>query len=43
MLATMEDILGLPPMSTTDERVARMWKLFGNRPNLPPYAARPPR
>ena len=42
MLATIEDILGLPPMSTFDERAAPMWKLFGTVPNLQPYEARTP-
>jgi YVTN family beta-propeller protein len=39
MVATAEDLLGLPPMSIVDERVSRMWKLFGNQPDLTPYDA----
>jgi len=31
MVGTIEDLLGLPPMSITDARVARMWKIFRNR------------
>jgi YVTN family beta-propeller protein len=37
MIATIEDILGLPAMSITDARASRMWKLFANRPKLRPY------
>jgi hypothetical protein len=42
MVATAEDLLGLPPMSITDQRVSRMWKLFGDRPDLTPYDASRP-
>ena len=42
MIATIEDILGLPPMSLTDRRVARMWGLFGRTPDLRPYDALTP-
>jgi YVTN family beta-propeller protein len=39
MLGTAEELLGLPPMSIVDARVSRMWKLFGDQPNLTPYDA----
>jgi YVTN family beta-propeller protein len=42
MIATIEDILGLPSMSLTDRRVARMWKLFAGTPDLRPYDALTP-
>jgi YVTN family beta-propeller protein len=42
MIATAEDLLGLPPMSIVDARASRMWALFGNRPDLRPYDAREP-
>jgi YVTN family beta-propeller protein len=42
MVATTEDILGLPPMSIVDSRVNRMWGSFGGRPDFAPYTARTP-
>jgi YVTN family beta-propeller protein len=39
MVATIEDLLGLPPMSITDQRAVRMWKGFAREPNLAPYDA----
>ncbi len=39
MLATAEDLLGLPPMAITDARANRMWPSFGSRPNMRPYSA----
>jgi len=42
MVATMEDLLGLPPMSIVDQRATRMWAAFSNRPNLAPYQAKAP-
>jgi YVTN family beta-propeller protein len=42
MIATIEDVLGLPSMSLTDRRVARMWKLFAGAPDLRPYEALTP-
>ena len=39
MVATIEDMLGLPPMSITDQRVARMWKLFSRDARPAPYDA----
>lgn len=42
MVATIEGLLGLPPMSITDGRVNRMWRSFTNRPDLTPYSVRAP-
>jgi YVTN family beta-propeller protein len=42
MVATMEDLLGLPPMAIGDQRAIRMWKGFTRAPNLTPYDARMP-
>jgi YVTN family beta-propeller protein len=42
MVATIEDLLGLPSMSITDQRAIRMWKGFARWPNLTPYDARMP-
>jgi hypothetical protein len=42
MVATVEDLLGLPPMHLTDARVARMWTLFAPTPDLRPYDALTP-
>src|SRR4029453_3379830 len=42
MVATIEDLLGLPPMAIGDQRAIRMWKGFGGEPNLTPYDARTP-
>jgi YVTN family beta-propeller protein len=42
MVATIEDLLGLPPMAISDQRAIRMWKGFGRRPNLARYTARIP-
>jgi YVTN family beta-propeller protein len=39
MVATIEDLLGLPPMTITDQRAVRMWKGFARAPNLTPYDA----
>jgi YVTN family beta-propeller protein len=38
-LATMEDLLGMRPMSVFDARAARMWPSFERRPNMRPYDA----
>jgi YVTN family beta-propeller protein len=38
-IATLEDLLGLPPMSVYDARANRMWPSFGPRPNMRPYDA----
>jgi hypothetical protein len=42
MVATIEDLLGLPPMSTTDARASRMWGPWSRRPDLEPYTALKP-
>jgi YVTN family beta-propeller protein len=43
MVATMEDLLGLPPMMITDQRATRMWAGFSARdPDLTPFTARTP-
>lgn len=39
MLATAEDLPGLPPMSIVDQRVSRMWSRFGARRDSEPYEA----
>jgi YVTN family beta-propeller protein len=39
MVATIEDLLGLPPMTITDARASRMWGLFARRPRLRAYRA----
>jgi YVTN family beta-propeller protein len=39
MLATLEDLLGMPPMTIVDQRATRMWKGFSRKPNLRPYDA----
>jgi hypothetical protein len=36
MIGTIEELLGLPPMSITDARVSRMWGAFVNKPDLTP-------
>jgi YVTN family beta-propeller protein len=42
MVATMEDLLHLPPMTIVDQRASRMWANFDNRPDLTPYDAKTP-
>lgn len=42
MIATLEDLLGLPPMGIVDERATRMWPAFTSSPNFAPYDARTP-
>jgi YVTN family beta-propeller protein len=39
MVATIEDLLGLPPMAIGDQRAARMWKGFSPTANAEPYSA----
>ena len=39
MVATLEDLLGLPPMTIVDQRATRMWKGFSRKPNFRPYDA----
>ena len=43
MVGTVEGLLGLPPMSIVDQRVARMWKGWSRRANLRPYTALTPK
>src|SRR5262245_3600456 len=38
-LATIEDLLGMEPMSSFDARAIRMWPSFRTTPNLRPYDA----
>ena len=42
MVATIEDLLHLAPMTITDQRATRMWADFARQPDLSPYAARTP-
>jgi YVTN family beta-propeller protein len=42
MVATMEHLLGLPPMTIVDARATRMWAAFARRPDLRPYEVRKP-
>jgi YVTN family beta-propeller protein len=43
MLATIEDLLGLSPMSIFDQRATRMWAAFTGAPVSTPYRAIMPR
>ena len=38
-IATIEDLLGMEPMSVFDQRATRMWASFRQHPNLRPYQA----
>ena len=38
-LATIEDVLGMAPMSVFDQRATRMWRSLRNSPNLAAYRA----
>jgi len=38
-LGTLEDLLGLAPMSSFDARANRMWPSFARHPNMRPYDA----
>jgi len=42
MVATIEDLLGLAPMSIVDQRATRMWAAFSEKANLRPYDATAP-
>jgi YVTN family beta-propeller protein len=42
MIATIEDLLHLPPMTITDARATRMWNDFTKKPDLTPYTAKSP-
>src|SRR6266498_2148799 len=39
MVATIEDLLGLPPMAIADQRATRMWSAFTRTENIAPYDA----
>ena len=39
MVATIEDVLGLPPMAIADQRAVRMWHGFSAKPVADPYDA----
>jgi hypothetical protein len=43
MVATVESLLNLPPMTIVDQRATRMWKGFARKPNFRPYEARMPK
>jgi hypothetical protein len=43
MIATAEGLLGLPPMSINDARVAPMWTGFSEHPDMRPYRALTPK
>jgi len=43
MVATLESLLNLPPMTIVDQRATRMWKGFSSTPNFTPYNAQMPR
>jgi YVTN family beta-propeller protein len=42
MVATMEDLLGMAPMTIVDGRATRMWADLQGRPDLRPYDLRKP-
>jgi phospholipase C len=42
MVATAEDLLGLPPMSIVDARVNRLWNSFTGKPDTTSYEAKQP-
>ncbi|MEA2148346.1 MAG: hypothetical protein QOD69_176 [Solirubrobacteraceae bacterium] len=42
MVATIEDLLHLPPMTITDQRATRMWADFARHADITPYTARTP-
>ena len=43
MVATVESLLNLPPMTIVDQRATRMWKGFSSTPNFRPYDALMPK
>ena len=43
MVATVESLLNLPPMTIVDQRATRMWKGFSPHAELRPYDARMPK
>ncbi len=42
MVATLESLLNLPPMTIVDQRATRMWKGFARKPDFRPYDALQP-
>jgi YVTN family beta-propeller protein len=42
MVATVESLLNLPPMTIVDQRATRMWKGFARKPDFRPYDALQP-
>src|SRR3954447_16475384 len=42
MVATVESLLSMPPMTIVDQRATRMWKGFSRTPNFRPYDAKMP-
>jgi hypothetical protein len=42
MVATVESLLDLPPMTIVDQRATRMWKGFSRKPDFRPYDALTP-
>jgi hypothetical protein len=42
MVATIEDLLGMPPMTIVDQRATRMWPAFNRDPNYATYEAQKP-
>ena len=43
MVATLESLLGMPPMTIVDQRATRMWKGFSSQPDFRPYDALTPK
>ena len=43
MVATVESLVNLPPMTISDQRATRMWNGFSRRPDFRPYDALMPR
>jgi len=43
MVATVESLLGLPPMTIVDQRATRMWKGFSRKPDYRAYDALMPK
>jgi len=43
MVATIEDLVGMPPMSITDARASRLWGAFVTQPDLRAYDAIQPK
>jgi YVTN family beta-propeller protein len=43
MVATVENLIGMPPMTIADQRATRMWKGFSRTPDFRPYDAITPK